>query len=197
MVTVEGLVKTITCCTGEFQLLLQPILVESSLLYTVFCSYSLWREIMADALTAAGTAMFDDVMMAKILVLGLRGRFGDDLLRSGFHLRVRTMSKRVLATSGKQGTNHVEYIIVCLSAYHLNWFNALLFWPSISELAAGRSAGNYPVLSCNASTSASLLERQPRRRIRRSLRMPFSNGLGNLVPLHLGFRYFGSTWYDQ
>lgn len=31
---------------------------------------------MADALTAAGTAMFDDVMMAKILVLSLRGRFG-------------------------------------------------------------------------------------------------------------------------
>lgn len=27
--------------------------------------------------------------------------------------------------------------------------------------------------------------------------MPFSNGLGNLVPLHLGFRYFRSTFYDQ
>ena len=95
--------KTITFCSGEFHLL-QPILVESSLLCTVSWSYSLRREIMADALTAAGTAMFDDVMMAKILVLSsLEGKVWDNLFRSGFHLCVRTMSKRELATFGNQG----------------------------------------------------------------------------------------------
>ena len=185
----ETLVKTIPFCSGEFQLL-QPILVESSLLCTVSWSYSLWRETMADALTAAGTAMFDDVMMAKILVLSsLEGKVWDDLFCSGFHLCVRTISKRVLATFGNQGADYVEWI----TDYHIivDWFD-VFFWPWVSVLAADRLAGNYPVLSCNASTSASLLEHQPRRRIRRSLRMPFSNGLGNLVPLHLGFR----SWYD-
>ena len=104
--------KTITFCSGEFHLL-QPILVESSLLCTVSWSYSLRREIMADALTAAGTAMFDDVMMAKILVLSsLEGKVWDNWFCSGFHLCVRTMSKRVLATFGNQGADYVEYIAV-------------------------------------------------------------------------------------